>query len=51
MNTGGNAAGLLAPVVGLMVDHLGWLPTFVSGSVFAVIGAALWLLVRIRPAN
>jgi ACS family glucarate transporter-like MFS transporter len=51
MNTGGNAAGFLAPAVGLMVDHLGWLPTFVSGSVFAVIGAALWLLIRIRPAE
>src|SRR5262249_7481447 len=46
MNTGGNAAGFLAPVVGLMVDHLGWLATFVSGSIFAVIGAALWLLIR-----
>ena len=51
MNTGGNAAGFLAPAVGLMVDHLGWLATFVSGSVFAVIGAALWLLIRIRPAE
>jgi len=48
MNTGGNAAGFLAPVVGLMVDHLGWLATLASGSVFAVIGAALWLLIRIR---
>jgi ACS family glucarate transporter-like MFS transporter len=51
MNTGGNAAGFLAPVVGLMVDHLGWLPTLASGSVFAVIGAALWLLIRVRPAQ
>ena len=48
MNTGGNAAGFLAPVVGLMVDHLGWLATLASGSVFAVTGAALWLLIRIR---
>ena len=30
MNTGGNAAGFLAPVVGLMVDHLGWLATLVE---------------------
>lgn len=51
MNTGGNAAGFLAPVVGLMVDHLGWLATLASGSVFALIGAALWLLIRIRPAG
>jgi len=48
MNTGGNAAGFLAPVVGLMVDHLGWLATLASGSIFALIGAALWLLIRIR---
>jgi hypothetical protein len=34
-----------------MVDHLGWLATFVSGSAFALIGAALWLLIRIRPAS
>ena len=51
MNTGGNAAGFLAPVVGLMVDHLGWLATLASGSVFALTGAALWLLIRIRPAT
>jgi ACS family glucarate transporter-like MFS transporter len=51
MNTGGNAAGFLAPVVGAMVDHLGWLATLASGSVFALVGAALWLfiLVRARP--
>ena len=49
MNTGGNAAGLLAPVVGMMVDHLGWFATLASGSVFAFTGAALWLLIRVRP--
>ncbi len=36
LNTGGNAAGFLAPVVGMMVDRLGWLPTLASGSVFAL---------------
>jgi len=45
LNTGGNIAGLLAPVIGLMIDHLGWLPTLASGSVFALIGAALWLFI------
>jgi len=50
MQTGGNAAGFLAPVVGMMVDQLGWLPTLASGSVFALLGAALWLAIRIRPA-
>jgi hypothetical protein len=32
-----------------MVDHFGWLATLASGSVFALIGAALWLMVRIGP--
>jgi MFS transporter, ACS family, glucarate transporter len=45
MNTGGNAAGFLAPVVGMLVDHWGWLATLASGSFFALVGAALWLLV------
>src|SRR4030095_383542 len=51
MQTVGNAAGFFAPVVGLMVDHLGWLPTLASGSVFALTGAALWLFIRIRPVK
>lgn len=48
VNTGGNAAGFLAPAVGLMVDHAGWLWTFASGSAFAVLGAVLWLFVRVQ---
>jgi ACS family glucarate transporter-like MFS transporter len=48
MNTGGNAAGFLAPVVGMMVDQLGWLATLASGSVFALTGAALWLFIGAR---
>jgi hypothetical protein len=36
VNTGGNAAGFLAPAVGLMVDHAGWLGP-ASGSAFAVL--------------
>ena len=44
-------AGFLAPVVGMMVDHLGWLATLASGSVFALVGAGLWLLVRIEPGS
>ena len=48
MNTGGNAAGFLAPAVGMMVDQLGWLTTFASGSAFAVVGAVLWLFVRVQ---
>jgi len=45
MNTGGNIPGLLAPVIGLMIDHLGWLPTLASGSIFALAGATLWLFI------
>lgn len=45
LNMGGNLAGFLAPVVGLIVDRLGWWPALSTGSVFALIGAALWLLV------
>jgi MFS transporter, ACS family, glucarate transporter len=48
LNTGGNLAGFLAPVVGMMLDRFGWLPTLASGSVFAVVGAMLWLFVRVR---
>jgi ACS family glucarate transporter-like MFS transporter len=46
MNMGGNIAGFLAPVVGFVLDHFGWLPTFATGSVFAVIAATLWLFIR-----
>jgi MFS transporter, ACS family, glucarate transporter len=49
LNTGGNAAGLLAPVIGGMLDRFGWWPTLASGSVFAVIAAVLWLFVRVQP--
>ena len=48
MNTGGNAAGFLAPVVGIMVDQLGWLATLASGSAFALAGAVLWLFIDVR---
>ena len=45
MNTGGSLPGLLAPLIGWMIDHVGWLPTFAGGSLMAVVGAGLWLLV------
>ncbi len=47
VNTGGNAAGFLAPVVGLLVDRAGWPMTLASGSLFALLGAALWLFIRV----
>jgi ACS family glucarate transporter-like MFS transporter len=51
MNTGGNAAGFLAPLIGWMVDHLGWVSTLASGSFFAIVGAVLWLWIRVCPAK
>jgi len=51
LNLGGNLPSLLAPLIGLMIDRLGWLPTISSGSVFAVIGAGLWLFVRLRGSG
>jgi ACS family glucarate transporter-like MFS transporter len=53
LNTGGNAAGFLAPLVGWMSIELGWIPTIASGSIFALVSAGLWLMVRIehKPAS
>ena len=51
MNTGGNGPGLLAPIIGLMIDHLGWLPTIASGSLFAVLAVALWMMIRLQKAT
>jgi len=48
LNTGGNAAGFLAPVVGMMVDQFGWLATLASGSAFALTGAAMWLFIGVQ---
>lgn len=51
MNTGGNGPGLLAPAIGLMIDHLGWAPTIASGSVFAVLSVGLWMMVSLKKAT
>ncbi len=48
VNTGGNAAGFLAPVIGMMLDRFGWLPTLASGSAFALAGATLWLFIDVQ---
>ena len=47
VNTGGNLPGLLAPLVGFLVDQAGWETAFASGAMFALLGAALWLFVRL----
>ncbi len=47
LNTGGNFAGIIAtPMVPLLKDEFGWFVALASGSVFAVIGAFLWLFIR-----
>ncbi len=51
MNTGGNLAGFLAPVVGMVLDNFGWLPTLATGSVFAILAAVLWLFVRAESTS
>jgi MFS transporter, ACS family, glucarate transporter len=51
MNTGGNLAGFLAPVVGLILDRFGWIPTLATGSVFAIVAAVLWLFVRAQSTT
>lgn len=48
LNFGGTMPGLLAPLVGFMIDRVGWVPTIASGSVFALVGAGLWLFVRLE---
>jgi ACS family glucarate transporter-like MFS transporter len=49
LNMGGNIAGFLAPVVGMIVDRLGWWTALATGSAFALLGAALWLFVGAGP--
>jgi hypothetical protein len=48
LNFGGTMPGVLAPLVGMMIDYAGWVPTIASGSVFAIVGAGLWLFVRLE---
>ncbi len=47
LNTGGNVVGGIgALLVPIMAEAFGWVPALATGSVFAVIGAVLWLFVR-----
>ena len=50
LNFGGTMPGLLAPLLGFAIDRVGWVPTLASGSVFALVGAGLWLFVRLEGA-
>jgi len=47
LNTGGNiVGGVGALLVPLTAERLGWIPALATASAFAVVGAALWLLIR-----
>jgi sugar phosphate permease len=51
LNFGGNIPGMLAPLVGFFIDRVGWVNTISGGSVVAVIGAGVWLLIRLRASE
>jgi ACS family glucarate transporter-like MFS transporter len=47
LNTGGNlVGGVVALLVPLTVETLGWIPALATGSAFAVVGALIWLTIR-----
>jgi ACS family D-galactonate transporter-like MFS transporter len=53
-NTGGNAGGILAPVVTPWVSDtlgFGWQTGIAVGSVVCLLGAALWFWIDIRPTS
>jgi ACS family glucarate transporter-like MFS transporter len=53
LNTGGNVVGGIgALLVPIMAEAFGWVPALATGSVFAILGVGLWLLVRAdRPLS
>lgn len=47
LNTGGNIAGVIAtPMTAVLFQHFGWIVALSTGSLFALIGAGIWLLIR-----
>jgi ACS family glucarate transporter-like MFS transporter len=47
LNTGGNVVGGIgALLVPITAEAFGWVPALATGSVFAIIGVGLWLLIR-----
>ena len=46
LNTGGNLGGVIAtPIIAYLSGHNGWTSVFLTGTVFALVSAAAWLLV------
>ena len=47
LNTGGNAVGGIGAIlVPFLAERFGWVAALSTGSLFALVGAALWLLIR-----
>ncbi len=47
LNTGGNVVGGFgALLVPLVAETAGWVPALATGSVFAILGASAWLIIR-----
>ena len=48
LNTGGNLAGIVGtPLTALLFAQLGWTVALGAGVVFALLGATLWLFIRV----
>ena len=46
LNTGGNAGGIIAqPLVGFLTNGGVWGGAFITGTVFALVAAGLWLVI------
>jgi MFS transporter, ACS family, glucarate transporter len=46
LNTGGNLGGLIGtPIVGYLSGHHSWTLAFLIGTAFAIVSAALWLII------
>ena len=46
LNTGGNVGGIIAqPIMGFLTNSGAWSGAFISGTVFALVAAALWLVI------
>ena len=52
LNTGGNVGGIICqPLVAALVAGGNWSSAWITGALFSVIAAGLWLLVRAEPAK
>ncbi|MBW2161500.1 MAG: hypothetical protein JRH14_16290 [Deltaproteobacteria bacterium] len=52
LNTGGNLGGVIStPLIPILVHYFGWHAALGTGSLFALLGAALWMFVRVDRPN